>query len=144
MRWSKTKKAEWLLTVPCDCPFLPKNLWTQLQQRQKKTKANIVCSESNGRRHPVVALWNVNLLDSLEATLEKGVRKIDRWTEQHHTESQAWQQTPDPFFNINNPEDLEQASALARQQKKASLGKANLGKVSLDEKKKSAKIPFVP
>ncbi len=119
MRWSQTKKATWLLTVPCDCPFLPKDLWQQLQQRQKKTAADIVCSESQGRRHPVVALWNIALLASLERALGEGVRKIDRWTEQHHTESQTWQQTPDPFFNINRPEDLEQAEAFARATKQA-------------------------
>ncbi len=122
MRWSETKNAAWLLTVPCDCPFLPKDLWQQLQQRQEKTGADIVCSESQGRRHPVVALWSIaknnKLRGSLEEALEKGMRKIDRWTEQHHTESQVWEETPDPFFNINYPEDLEQAEALARATKR--------------------------
>ncbi len=113
MRWSETKNAAWLLTVPCDCPFLPSDLWQKLRQRQERTGADIVCSESHGKKHPVVALWSLALRRSLEAALEKGVRKIDRWTEQHHTESQAWQQTPDPFFNINRPEDLEQAEAIA-------------------------------
>ena len=118
LRWSETKKATWMLTVPCDCPFLPKDLWQKLQQRQKNTGAEIVCSESHGRKHPVVALWSVALRSSLEAALEKGVRKIDRWTEQHLTESQVWHQSPDPFFNINRPEDLEQAEALVRSMEK--------------------------
>ena len=44
---------------------------------------------------------------------DEEMRKIDRWTSRYNIVHVDWSVSPnDPFFNINRPEDLEQAEAL--------------------------------
>ena len=76
-----------------------------------KNKTQIVCAKSNGRTHPVFALWSLELIDDLEVALvEEGVRKIDEWTNRYNLEIVDFENNKiDPFFNINTKKDLELA-----------------------------------
>src|SRR5271156_5387052 len=53
--------SEWLLSVPGDCPFLPKDLATRLHKARIKAGTPLACARSGEWRHPVVALWQVKL-----------------------------------------------------------------------------------
>ena len=63
-------------------------------------------------RHPTFGLWRVSLRGELRAALAAGVRKVAAWAE---AEGCALAVFPDPeaFFNVNTPEDLDRAEALA-------------------------------
>src|SRR6202035_4153733 len=54
---------EWLVSVPGDCPFLPKNLVSRLHEARHAAAVPLACARSGQWRHPVVALWPVALRD---------------------------------------------------------------------------------
>ncbi|MCW3474027.1 molybdenum cofactor guanylyltransferase MobA [Limobrevibacterium gyesilva] len=115
MRWARAQYpgARDVLSVPTDTPFLPADLVTRLQAARVASGQPIACAASAGRTHPVVALWPVALADALEASLLAGMRRIDAWTAQHGVAEAAFDDAPyDPFFNVNRPEELEEADRL--------------------------------
>jgi molybdenum cofactor guanylyltransferase len=107
----------WLLSVPGDCPFLPKTLVTRLHEARSTAGMPLACARSGEWRHPVVALWPVELREDLRrAVADKGLRKIEIWTARHGVAIADWPAEPvDPFLNVNTPEDAARADAIAAQ-----------------------------
>ncbi len=107
--------TEWVVTVPGDSPFLPRDLVARLHSERDLGRATFACAASGGRTHPVVALWPVHVRDELRrAVTVDGIRKIDVFTRRHPVVAVEWPAEPvDPFFNVNTPEDLIEADCLA-------------------------------
>lgn len=103
-----------VLSAPADAPFLPTDLLARLHAALKEGDADIACAMSGGRSHPVCALWPVALADALRhAVVEEEMRKIDRWTARYRVAHVEWPTRPvDPFYNVNRPEDMEEARRL--------------------------------
>jgi molybdopterin-guanine dinucleotide biosynthesis protein A len=100
-----------LLTIPCDMPFLP----ADLPERLARTSAAAALAESGGRLHPVCALWRARAADCLAAYAASGRRSLHGFAEAVGFEAVAWGADPvDPFFNINDEQDLARAEALLR------------------------------
>lgn len=97
-----------------DAPFLPRDLVARLAAARAAEGADIAVAASNGRSHPVFALWPVALRTALRrAMLEQGVRKVDIFTADYKLVTVDWPTAPhDPFFNANRPEDLADAEKL--------------------------------
>jgi len=108
--------CEWLLSVPGDCPFLPKNLVARLHEARIIDHAPMACARSGKWRHPVVALWPIRLREELrDALVREGLHKIEVWTERYGIAIADWPEVPvDPFFNVNTPEDAARAGAIAK------------------------------
>jgi molybdopterin-guanine dinucleotide biosynthesis protein A len=107
--------CEWLVSVPGDCPFLPKDLLARLHQARLAARTPLACARSGQWRHPVVGLWPAALREDLRrALVEGGLRKIELWTAQHGIALADWPAAPvDPFFNVNTPEDAARAEEIA-------------------------------
>src|SRR5580658_8222589 len=107
--------VEWLLSVPGDCPFLPKNLVEQLHAARAAVNAPLACARSGEWRHPVVGLWPVRLREDLRhALVDESLHKIELWTGRHGIAIADWPAVPvDPFFNVNTPDDATRAEAIA-------------------------------
>jgi molybdopterin-guanine dinucleotide biosynthesis protein A len=105
----------WLASAPGDCPFLPNDLVPRLHAARIAEKKPLACARSGAWRHPVVGLWPVALRDDLRRALTiDGLHKIEAWTGRHGVALAAWPDQPfDPFFNVNTPEDLAKAEAIA-------------------------------
>ena len=110
-----TPGISWLLSVPGDCPFLPRDLVARLHQARSEGDAVLACAESAGRRHPTVALWPIRLREDLRrAITTEQMRAVHEWTAQYPLAVAAWEDAPvDPFFNVNTPEDAAEALGLA-------------------------------
>jgi molybdenum cofactor guanylyltransferase len=108
---------EWLLSVPGDCPFLPKDLVTRLHDTRATANIPLACARSGEWRHPVVGLWPVGLREDLRhALVGENLHKIELWTARHGIAIAEWPTAPfDPFFNVNTPEDATRAEAIAAQ-----------------------------
>ena len=108
--------CEWLASVPGDCPFLPRDLVARLHEARAAAGVPLACARSGEWRHPVVGLWPVSLREDLRrAVADEGLRKIEVWTERHGIALASWADTPvDPFFNVNTPDDVARAEAIAR------------------------------
>ena len=103
----KAPNINWLVTVPGDTPFIPKNLVKKLLDKIKNSNHKIVLAQSNGKTHPIIGIWHSNLLESLKNSLNSGNRKIMNWASQHSLEYVEFTNSKyDPFFNINCHEDL--------------------------------------
>jgi molybdenum cofactor guanylyltransferase len=106
---------EWVASVPGDCPFLPRDLVARLHRARADTDLPLACARSGEWRHPVVGLWRVALREDLRtALIDQGLRKIELWTARHGVAVADWPTEPvDPFFNVNSPEDVAQATRIA-------------------------------
>lgn len=104
-----------MLSVPADAPFLPADLLARLDDARLREGADIAVASSGGRTHPVCALWPVALAAKLRwAVVEEGARKIDAWTARFKVVQVDWPAAPlDPFYNVNRPDDLEEARRMA-------------------------------
>jgi molybdopterin-guanine dinucleotide biosynthesis protein A len=108
MAWAKD--ADWLLTVPCDAPFLPSDLVARLLAAA--SAAEVACAESGGRLHPVCALWRPALASAVGAALGEGRRGVEAFVRGRRYAVAAFAGDPDPFLNVNTPADLARAMAL--------------------------------
>jgi len=101
--------TRWMATFPSDAPFIPLDCVKKMLECAENDDVDIVCAASNGRMHPVCALWYVGLAPDLRRSmLYEDMRKIDLWTVRHKLSTVKFSNSSyDPFFNINRPEDLK-------------------------------------
>jgi molybdopterin-guanine dinucleotide biosynthesis protein A len=68
---------------------------------------------SGGRLHPVCALWRARAADGLGAYVASGRRSLRGFAEAVGYATVEWGTEPiDPFFNVNDADDLQRAEAL--------------------------------
>jgi molybdopterin-guanine dinucleotide biosynthesis protein A len=103
-----------IVSVATDAPFLPTDLVVRMDRALRDEGAELACAASGGQAHPVIGLWPVRLREELRrAVVDEGVRKVDVWTARHRLAVVSFGDRPvDPFFNANQPEDLDRAAAL--------------------------------
>ncbi|OAI24418.1 molybdenum cofactor guanylyltransferase [Methylosinus sp. R-45379] len=104
-----------MLSVPADTPFVPLDLAQRLASGRAEAKAEIAVATSGDRVHHAVALWPVALREELRhALVKEDLRKVSGFIERYANTQVEWSDTPyDPFFNVNRPEDIEQAERIA-------------------------------
>ena len=66
-------------TTPCDSPFLPLDMVAQLAAAMQKEDADLAVAKTFDQPHPVFCLVKTSLSPHLQAFLESGQRKIDKW-----------------------------------------------------------------
>jgi molybdopterin-guanine dinucleotide biosynthesis protein A len=122
LEWVKANRPgiRHAVTVATDTPFLPADLVQRFLAALEDRPALLVARSGEGV-HPVIGLWPVTLAAELEAWLQRGLRKAGAWTEQHgaievpFAEVEVGGRRIDPFFNINQPDQLAQAEALLKE-----------------------------
>jgi molybdenum cofactor guanylyltransferase len=117
--WAAVNEPDigYVVSVPGDCPFLPRDLVARLYQARIASGKPLACARSGEWRHPVVGLWPVALrADLRHALTQEDLRKIEIWTARHGVALADWPAEPvDPFFNVNTPEDAAAADRIAAQ-----------------------------
>ena len=108
----KTCNTPYLLTSPCDSPLLPIDLGIKLAAEMERGDFQLVYASSkevDGKiwAQPVFCLMHVNLQESLNAFLQKGDFKIDRWFKEVRSSTVVFDD-PQAFANVNTPEELKQ------------------------------------
>lgn len=97
----------YLVTAPCDSPFLPADLVARLSAALAMQDADLAVATTgnDNRRQPVFCLLKTALLPQLTQFLQEGGRKVDTW---HASLKTADVHFPDEaaFRNINTLEDL--------------------------------------
>ncbi len=96
-----------LVTVPCDSPFLPLNLVTKLHSSLGQN--DLAVAKTGEQPHPVFALVRRHCLESLEAFLAQGGRKIDAWYAALKVVEVSFDDEADAFRNINTLDELKGA-----------------------------------
>ena len=110
-------QAQWLLSAPADTPFPPEDLVMRLRAAMERANASIAVAASGGRTHHAIALWDISLREDLRAALtQEDERKVSAFIARYAHVVVDWPVAPyDPFFNVNRPEDIPQAAAIAAQ-----------------------------
>jgi len=107
------------VTVATDTPFFPSDLVQRFLAALKRAPSLLVARSGQGVQ-PAIGLWPVSLADALEASLREGMRKTGAWAEQHGAvevtfpDVTAGERRIDPFFNINDADQLAEADALLK------------------------------
>ena len=94
-----------IVTAPCDSPFIPDNLVENLYRALAENEADISVAHDGERMQPVFALLRCSLLPSLLAYLDEGGRKIDTWYGQQRLALADFSASAETFLNLNTPED---------------------------------------
>ena len=109
-------RTEWVAIVPCDSPLLAADCVDRLALARKDDGSTEIAVAHDGERiQPVFALIRRDLLGALDAFLESGERKIDRWYGQQQMQLVDFSDNPDNFLNINRPEDRDLLEARMKQ-----------------------------
>ncbi len=100
----------WMVTAPCDSPFLPTDLVQRLADAIEAEGAELaipVTVDADGRRQlqPVFCLMPVSMLDGLVAYLNGGGRKIETWAASHRLAEVRFDDAG-AFANINTLDEL--------------------------------------
>ena len=98
-------RTDYVITAPCDCPFISHHLVERLFYGLQESAAEIAVAHDGERLHPVMALLHCSLQRSIREFLDTGGRKIDQWFGKHHTTVVDFSDQPDMFFNINRASD---------------------------------------
>jgi len=97
-------KSEWLLTVPADSPFIPKDLAQRLGQNIQDNK--ILIAHDGKHLQPTFALIHKSLTSSLQDFLQQGERKTRVWMQQQPHKIVDFSDEANDFININTDEEL--------------------------------------
>ena len=111
--WAAGQGAESVVSVAADTPFFPHDLVSRLQFAAKDMERPLALAATPDGRQPTFGLWPVALRDDLRASLQDGLRKVVMWTDRHDGREALFDEAGEPFFNVNTPEDLDKAQAMA-------------------------------
>jgi molybdenum cofactor guanylyltransferase len=109
----RAARTEWLLTAPCDSPWLPADLAARLCNAalaHGTAGADIVTATTTNAEgivslHPVFALVRTTLADDLAAFLDAGERKVRAWYARHKAAEVAFGDER-AFYNVNSLQEL--------------------------------------
>lgn len=105
-------QTPWLLSIPCDSPFLPDDLAERLLQAATQDATLIAVAATRQpeaaaalQMQPVFALIHISLLDSLGEYLNDDQHKLGRWIHQHRPALVPFEDS-DAFLNFNTLQEL--------------------------------------
>jgi molybdopterin-guanine dinucleotide biosynthesis protein A len=104
-------RTAWVVTVPCDSPFLPRDLVARLAAAAESAAATLAVARTFDQPHPVFALVRADVAPHLSAFLEGGGRKIDAWYATLAVVEVPFDDEADAFRNINTAAELAAAHA---------------------------------
>ncbi len=106
--------TDYLVTVPCDCPFLPVDLVQRLFDALESSNADMAVAETSDptcaggvQPQPVFALMKTMVLPTLSDYLATGARKMDGWYDGIKVVRVRFDDH-DAFRNINTLSELQQ------------------------------------
>lgn len=106
----RASATPYLLSAPCDSPWLPADLAAHLAHALEANGADIatvvtVAANGNPSLHPVFALLSTGLADDLTAFLAAGERKVRAWYARHSTVEVVFTEER-AFYNANSLQEL--------------------------------------
>ena len=104
----RVAQTPWVITVPCDGPFLNKD-YVRRMSEQVTPETKVVVARDSERLQPTFMLASTNIVDDLNSFLASGERKIDKWFIKHNYTTCDFSDSPQCFVNINSEEERRQA-----------------------------------
>lgn len=98
-------QTDYVFMCPCDSPFINANLVDLLGHACLEQDSDIAVAHDGMRMQPVFCMVHKRSLASLDAYLESGERKIDRWYATQKTVEVDCTSVVASFRNINTEEE---------------------------------------
>lgn len=99
-------QTDYLLTVPCDAPFLNEQLAIRLWRALQHDRSLAAVAHDGERMQPVFSLLHRELRTPLRAFLHGGQRRARDFLLQQQAVAVDFSDTPAMFVNLNRPADL--------------------------------------
>jgi molybdopterin-guanine dinucleotide biosynthesis protein A len=106
----------YIITVPCDSPFVPPDLARRLYEALVANRAELSAAHDGERLQPVFSLLCCSLQEDLMNYLQGGGRKIETWYDQHRLAIADFSDRKDAFININTPEEIQAVESRLKHQ----------------------------
>lgn len=117
LAWAADARADRVLTLPCDMPFLPHDLHVRLGHALAPD-LGVAVAASAGRLHPVCALWRTAVVPMLVRRAGEGRLSLSGLCEAAGSAIVDWPvEAGDPFVNINTADDLAAAEAALKRRR---------------------------
>jgi molybdopterin-guanine dinucleotide biosynthesis protein A len=108
LQWANARQRPLVLTIPADMPYVPIDLNDCLAAALVDRSCSI--ASSGGHLHPVCGLWRSGAVERVNEYLASGRRSLRGFAQMIGCAVVDWSAQPDdPFFNINDPDDLAEA-----------------------------------
>jgi len=115
LKWASDNGFNYAVTSPCDTPFVPPDLTAKLCAAADGIHP-VIC-KTNDRTHGLHALWPCASFEALRClVLDEDKRKIGHIHDILNSKIIEFESLSyDPFFNINTPDDVIRAEAIAKE-----------------------------
>ncbi len=109
MQWAKNQGPSytWFMSFASDTPHFPTHCVLALRAKAELEHKTVVYCRSGGRNHYAFALWSLASLPQLTAALSRGQRALHAVITSLPSASVEFNDTLNPFFNVNTPADWE-------------------------------------
>ena len=117
--WGTKKGHKYIVTLPCDTPFISKQWIIHLYEQLQTSQSEALISRHKEDIHPLCGIWSTHLAADLRVFMNTNKKKaVYRWAKEH---AEPMDYTPvnkdgdfsiDPFMNINTLEEYERALSL--------------------------------
>jgi molybdopterin-guanine dinucleotide biosynthesis protein A len=118
---ARTAQQEWLVSVPCDSPFLPLDLVTQLYGHACGSGVPVARAADETGTHFAIMLVHRDLIADLDGYVREGGRQVSAWQARHPCETVYFGEDPYAFLNINTSEDLKTAERVAHRYRRTMM-----------------------
>jgi molybdenum cofactor guanylyltransferase len=100
-------RRPYLVSVPCDSPFLPDDLVARMFAALESSGAEIAVPRTGQWQQPVFCMVRSGVLDHLTDFLKNGGRKVDAWYSTLRLAEVAFDDEAEAFSNINTSDELK-------------------------------------
>lgn len=95
-----------LLVIPCDSPLVTTVHLERLLTARSVEDSDVAVAFDGERLHPVFLAIKTDLSTHLQAYLDRGERKLERWLHQHQWVAVDFSDVAGVFVNLNTLEEL--------------------------------------
>ncbi|WP_455648261.1 molybdenum cofactor guanylyltransferase MobA [Lonepinella koalarum] len=106
----KRAETDYVLFVPCDCPFLPLNLLEKLKSAVLISQSLVAYASDGEREHPTFCLISRQLFPALSAYLNQGERRMLQFMREQGAIAVDFSEQKDAFRNFNTLQELADAN----------------------------------
>jgi molybdopterin-guanine dinucleotide biosynthesis protein A len=100
--------TDFLVAVPCDAPFVPRDLVVRLSRSFADASTAIAMARTADRAHPVFCMMRSDVVVSLSAFIDSGRRSVGAWIAAMHGREVSFDDERS-FRNLNTRAELRDA-----------------------------------